>query len=193
MARVPLTIPPDVRSRLQRLSLTTRRVAGTRGFGMHASRSKGAGLEFAQYRAYEPGDEPRRIDWKLFSRSDKFFVREAEEESQALDGHAGQAEENADASAKTGAGGDAEHARRNERVAEQVLVGGTGTCQGGTNQQGGGNAGETDVEHDHFDGVGPGALGEVELGEEYPGDGGGGDRVRADEEREQEQCEHGQR
>ncbi len=81
MARVPLTIPPDVRSRLQRLSLSTRRVAGTRGFGMHASRSKGAGLEFAQYRAYEPGDEPRRIDWKLFSRSDKFFVREAEEES----------------------------------------------------------------------------------------------------------------
>jgi hypothetical protein len=48
---------------------------------MHASRSKGAGLEFAQYRAYEPGDEPRRIDWKLFARSDKFFVREAEEES----------------------------------------------------------------------------------------------------------------
>lgn len=81
MARVPLTIPPEVRSRLRRLSLSPRRMAGTRGFGMHASRSKGAGLEFAQYRAYEPGDEPRRIDWKLFSRSDKFFVREAEEES----------------------------------------------------------------------------------------------------------------
>jgi uncharacterized protein (DUF58 family) len=48
---------------------------------MHASRNKGAGIEFAQYRAYEPGDEPRRIDWKLFARSDKFFVREAEEES----------------------------------------------------------------------------------------------------------------
>lgn len=76
-----ITIPPDVRSRLKRLSLSPRRMAGTRGFGMHASRSKGAGLEFAQYRAYEPGDEPRRIDWKLFSRSDKFFVREAEEES----------------------------------------------------------------------------------------------------------------
>lgn len=76
-----ITIPPEVRSRLKRLSLSPRRMAGTRGFGMHASRSKGAGLEFAQYRAYEPGDEPRRIDWKLFSRSDKFFVREAEEES----------------------------------------------------------------------------------------------------------------
>ncbi|MFO6447022.1 DUF58 domain-containing protein [Erythrobacter sp. NE805] len=81
MPRAALTIPPEVRSRLKRLSLSPRRMAGTRGFGMHASRSKGAGLEFAQYRAYEPGDEPRRIDWKLFSRSDKFFVREAEEES----------------------------------------------------------------------------------------------------------------
>ncbi len=81
MARAPLTIPPEIRSRLKRLSLSPRRMAGTRGFGMHTSRSKGAGLEFAQYRAYEPGDEPRRIDWKLFSRSDKFFVREAEEES----------------------------------------------------------------------------------------------------------------
>jgi len=81
MARTPLVIPPAIRSRLKRLRLTTRRDMGDRGFGMHASRNKGAGLEFAQYRAYEPGDEPRRIDWKLFARSDKFFVREAEEES----------------------------------------------------------------------------------------------------------------
>ena len=61
--------------------MRTRRDLGTRGFGIHSSRNKGAGLEFAQYRAYEPGDEPRRIDWKLFARSDKFFVREAEQES----------------------------------------------------------------------------------------------------------------
>lgn len=81
MPPVPLTIPPAVRSRLQRLALRTRRDMGDRGFGMHASRNKGSGIEFAQYRAYEPGDEPRRIDWKLFARSDKFFVREAEQES----------------------------------------------------------------------------------------------------------------
>jgi len=81
MGRTPLTIPPEVRSRLRRLSLRTRSDLGTRGFGMHPSRNKGSGIEFAQYRAYEPGDEPRRIDWKLFARSDKFFVREAEEES----------------------------------------------------------------------------------------------------------------
>ncbi len=81
MGRAPLVIPPEIRSRLKRLRLATRRDMGSRGFGMHASRNRGAGLEFAQYRAYEPGDEPRRIDWKLFARSDKFFVREAEEES----------------------------------------------------------------------------------------------------------------
>lgn len=76
-----IAIPPEVRSRLKRLKLTTQRINGFHGFGSHASRSKGSGLEFAQYRAYEPGDEPRRIDWKLYARSDRFFVREAEEES----------------------------------------------------------------------------------------------------------------
>lgn len=77
----PVAIPPDVRARLRHLRLTTRRAIGDRGIGAHASHSRGAGLEFAQYRAYEPGDEPRQIDWKLYARSDKFFVREAERES----------------------------------------------------------------------------------------------------------------
>ena len=74
-------IPADVRSRLQDLRLNARRAIGARGIGLHRSRSRGAGLEFAQYRAYEPGDEPRQIDWKLYARSDRFFVREAERES----------------------------------------------------------------------------------------------------------------
>ncbi len=74
-------IPPDVRSRLRRLHLAARRAVGLNGIGLHPSRSRGAGLEFAQYRAYEPGDELRQIDWKLYARSDKFFVREAERES----------------------------------------------------------------------------------------------------------------
>lgn len=78
--RVP-AIPPEVRGRLKGLRLLTRRAIGDRGVGAHVSHSRGAGLEFAQYRAYEPGDEPRRIDWKLYARSDKFFVREAERES----------------------------------------------------------------------------------------------------------------
>jgi uncharacterized protein (DUF58 family) len=74
-------IPPQVRVRLKDLRLTSRRAAGLQGIGLHHSRSRGAGLEFAQYRAYEPGDELRQIDWKLYARSDRFFVREAERES----------------------------------------------------------------------------------------------------------------
>ena len=49
--------------------------------GNHASMQRGVGIEFSQFRAYEPGDEPSKIDWKLFARSDKYFVREAERES----------------------------------------------------------------------------------------------------------------
>lgn len=74
-------IPPDVRSRLKDLRLSARRAVGAQGIGVHPSRNRGAGLEFSQYRAYEPGDEPRQIDWKLYARSDRFFVREAERES----------------------------------------------------------------------------------------------------------------
>ena len=79
-APAPL-IPADVRSRLRRLQLLPQRISGGHGIGQHASRSRGAGLEFAQYRAYEPGDELRQIDWKLYARSDRFFVRESERES----------------------------------------------------------------------------------------------------------------
>ena len=74
-------LPPDVRSRLRGLRILARRAIGAQGIGLHQSHSRGAGLEFAQYRAYEPGDELRQIDWKLYARSDKFFVREAERES----------------------------------------------------------------------------------------------------------------
>lgn len=94
----PLT--PALRARLQGLRITPRRASGGQGVGLHASRIRGAGIEFAQYRGYEQGDEPRRIDWKLYARSDRLFVREAERESPLriwllLDGSAsmGQADE----------------------------------------------------------------------------------------------------
>jgi uncharacterized protein (DUF58 family) len=73
-------IPPDVFARLAGLRLRARLATG-QGIGAHSSRARGAGLEFAQYRAYEPGDEPRRVDWKLYARSDRFFVRDAERDS----------------------------------------------------------------------------------------------------------------
>ena len=82
MQRMPeALIPPDVRSRLNELRLQAQRTRAAQGIGLHASHNRGAGLEFSQYRSYEPGDELRQIDWKLYARSDRFFVREAERES----------------------------------------------------------------------------------------------------------------
>lgn len=77
----PSALPPDVRARLRAITLAPRLARGGRGFGLHASHSRGAGPEFAQYRAYEPGDELRQVDWKLYARSDRWFVREAERDS----------------------------------------------------------------------------------------------------------------
>lgn len=74
-------IPPTLRAQLRHLVLTARFPPPPGPLGQNASRQRGQGLEFSQYRAYEPGDEPRQIDWKLFARSDRYFVREAESEA----------------------------------------------------------------------------------------------------------------
>lgn len=78
----PLDLPPDVQSRLRRLSLAPRRSAAA-GIGAHVGRARGGGVEFAQYRGYQQGDDLRRIDWRLYARSDRVFIREAERESPA--------------------------------------------------------------------------------------------------------------
>ncbi|WP_295680554.1 DUF58 domain-containing protein [uncultured Nevskia sp.] len=74
-------IPPDVRARLKSLRISSRLTPNGQGLGLHTGRGRGAGLEFAQYRAYGQGDEPRQIDWKLFARSDRYFVRDATRDS----------------------------------------------------------------------------------------------------------------
>ena len=74
-------LSPGVLARLRPLRLRMRRASDLPGHGGHASSHRGAGLEFAQYRAYEPGDDPRMVDWKLLARSDRYYVREAERES----------------------------------------------------------------------------------------------------------------
>lgn len=74
-------IPPEIRARLKSLRISSRLTPNGQGLGLHAGRGRGAGLEFAQYRAYGQGDEPRSIDWKLFARSDRYFVRDATRDS----------------------------------------------------------------------------------------------------------------
>ncbi|MEL6107588.1 MAG: DUF58 domain-containing protein [Planctomycetota bacterium] len=46
--------------------------------GRHQSPHRGSSVEFAEYRRYQPGDDPRRLDWRAFGRSDRFYVKEFE-------------------------------------------------------------------------------------------------------------------
>ncbi len=60
------------------LTLAARRLVAGAVAGLHPSLHPGRSRDFSQYRAYQPGDEPRHIDWKLFARSDRFFLREGD-------------------------------------------------------------------------------------------------------------------
>lgn len=69
-------LPPALLPRLERLSLMSgRRVRGT-AQGKRRSGSFGASLEFADYRQYSPGDDIRRFDWSVYSRTGRPFVRQ---------------------------------------------------------------------------------------------------------------------
>ncbi|MBD2720669.1 DUF58 domain-containing protein [Hymenobacter armeniacus] len=71
-------LSPELLHGLRNLSLAARQAA--EGFlnGAHASRRHGAGMEFSQYRPYQPGDDLRRLDWRLAARSDRYYLRESE-------------------------------------------------------------------------------------------------------------------
>jgi uncharacterized protein (DUF58 family) len=49
--------------------------------GTHVSTRRGSGAEFTEYRAYRQGDDPRQLDWKLLARTDRAYVRLAEEQA----------------------------------------------------------------------------------------------------------------
>lgn len=63
------------------LALVARTLVDGTMFGAHPGKQLSAGIEFSQYRAYQPGDDLRRVDWKLVARADRYFVRESETET----------------------------------------------------------------------------------------------------------------
>lgn len=75
-----LLTPSDVR-KIANLQVLARTVVEGFCSGLHRSPHKGFSVEFRQHRQYVPGDEIRRLDWKVFGRSDRFYIREFEEET----------------------------------------------------------------------------------------------------------------
>lgn len=77
---VPSTFTTDYLRRLELLRIRSRRTfLGTRQGG-HISLKRGHGMEFADYRAYDLGDDPRHIDWGLYGRTEKLYVKRFQEE-----------------------------------------------------------------------------------------------------------------
>lgn len=86
MANGPTLLDAAFARRLQRLTLVSRNRLIGQGQGDRRSLRKGSSLEFADYRHYVEGDDPARVDWNIYSRSDALFVRLYEEE-EVLDVH----------------------------------------------------------------------------------------------------------
>src|SRR2546421_3174268 len=72
---------PATLARISKLELRARVVVEGVISGMHKSPHRGYSVEFAQHRDYSPGDEIRHIDWKVYGRSDRYYVKQFEEET----------------------------------------------------------------------------------------------------------------
>ncbi|WP_459557678.1 DUF58 domain-containing protein [Lacunimicrobium album] len=71
-------IDPRVVSRLSSLALDARMPMVGNVTGRHRSPTRGSSLEFAEYRKYVPGDDTRRLDWRAWGRSDRYYIKEFE-------------------------------------------------------------------------------------------------------------------
>lgn len=71
-------IDPQVVSRLSGLALDARSPMIGSVSGRHRSLTRGSSLEFSEYRKYVPGDDTRRLDWRAWGRSDRFYIKEFE-------------------------------------------------------------------------------------------------------------------
>jgi uncharacterized protein (DUF58 family) len=74
-------LDPKVLARLGNVELLSRVVVEGFLSGLHRSPYLGRSIDFAEHRAYMPGDDIRRIDWRLFGRTDRFFLKEFEADS----------------------------------------------------------------------------------------------------------------
>ncbi len=71
-------LDPAVLAQLSALPLLSRKPMLGNVSGRHSSPHRGASVEFAEYRKYSPGDDLRRLDWRAFGRSDRYYIKEFE-------------------------------------------------------------------------------------------------------------------
>jgi uncharacterized protein (DUF58 family) len=74
-------LDPKILSKISSMELRARTVVEGFISGLHRSPYRGFSVEFAEYRQYTPGDDIRFIDWKVYGRTDRYYVKEFEEET----------------------------------------------------------------------------------------------------------------
>ena len=74
-------LQPEMAAMLNNMALRARLVVEGYIIGQHKSPYHGFSVEFAEHRAYGPGDEIRHIDWKLYGKTNRYYVKRYEEET----------------------------------------------------------------------------------------------------------------
>ncbi len=84
MAVAPASfLDPALLAKLSDLALLSRTVVDGFMHGQHRSLRKGSSLDFAEHRSYQPGDDLRRIDWRVYGRTDRFYIKEYDADTNA--------------------------------------------------------------------------------------------------------------
>lgn len=74
-------LQPDVVAQVASMELRARLVVEGFMTGLHKSPYHGFSVEFTEHRPYTPGDEPKRIDWKAYGKTERFYIKQFEEET----------------------------------------------------------------------------------------------------------------
>ncbi len=84
MATAPASfLDPAMLARISDLALLARTVVDGFMHGQHRSMRKGASMDFAEHRSYQPGDDLRRIDWRVYGRTNRFYIKEYDADTNA--------------------------------------------------------------------------------------------------------------
>lgn len=77
-------LDPKIINKIGKLDLQARMIVEGYISGLHKSPYHGYSVEFAQHREYSPGDDTRHLDWKVYAKSDRFYIKEYEEETNLI-------------------------------------------------------------------------------------------------------------
>lgn len=80
----PIILEPATLAKLTGLELRARRIVDGALSGSQRSPQRGSSIEFAEHREYAPGDDLRHVDWKVFGKTDKYYLKQYEQETNLL-------------------------------------------------------------------------------------------------------------